>query len=86
MSFDILIISVPDRDMLVAEIWWNDQMVAEMRLGADGHRYIDLYPSPSRTPWSFRLEEWLVATKEGRKPVRLIRQNAMSRRRLRVKG
>ena len=46
------------------EIWWNDQMVAEVRRGSDGNRYIDLYPSPSRTPWSFQLKEWIAATKE----------------------
>ncbi len=56
--------SVADRDKLVAEIWWNNQMVAEVRQGADDSRYIDLYPSPSRVPWSFKLEEWLSAVKE----------------------
>ena len=64
MSFILQVASSPDRDALVTEIWWNDLMVAEMRRGSDGHRYIDLYPSPSRTPWSFRLEEWLAVTKE----------------------
>ncbi len=61
MSLIVQLASVPDRDELVAEIWWNNQMVAEVRRGPDGDRYIDLYPSPSRTPWSFPVKEWLAA-------------------------
>jgi hypothetical protein len=64
MSFVVEIASSPDRDTLVAEIWWNDQMVAEVRQSPDDSRHIDLYPSPSRIPWSFKLEEWLSAMKE----------------------
>jgi len=64
VGFVLQIASSSDRDAVVAEIWWNDLMVAEMRRGADGHSYIDLYPSPSRTPWSFRFEEWVAVTKE----------------------
>ena len=64
MGFVVQVASSPDRDGLVAEIWWNDQMVAEVRRAADGRRHIDLYPSPSRIPWSFELKEWLAAIKE----------------------
>jgi len=64
VSFIVQLASVPDRDELVAEIWWNDQMVAEVRRGSDDNRYIDLYPSPSRIPWSFQVEEWLAAIKK----------------------
>ncbi len=63
MSFVVELASSPDRDELVAEIWWNEQMVAELRK-ADGGPYIDLYAAPSRRPWSFRLEEWLAAVKD----------------------
>ena len=64
MTFVIELTSNPDRDDLVAEIWWNDQMVAEVRQSLDGSRYIELYPSPSRTPWSFKLKELLNAVNE----------------------
>ncbi len=64
MSLIVQLASVPDRDELVAEIWWNNQMVAEIRRGSNGNRYIDLYPSPSRIPWSFPVEEWLAAIKK----------------------
>ena len=64
LSFSVQVASSPNRDELVTEFWWNDRMVAEVRRGADDNRYIDLYPSPSRIPWSFRLEEWLAVMKE----------------------
>ena len=67
MSFVLQVASTPDRDELVTEIWWNDQMVAEVRRGSDGNRYVELYPSPSRAPWSFKLEEWLAVMKEAEK-------------------
>jgi hypothetical protein len=64
MSFVVELASSPDRDGLVAEIWWNGQMVAEVRRASDGSRYIDLYPSPSRIPWSFKVQEWLAVIME----------------------
>ncbi|MBZ2188658.1 hypothetical protein K8B33_15085 [Alcanivorax sp. JB21] len=66
MTFIVEIASSPDRDDLVAEIWWNDQMVAELRRSPDGGRYIDLYPSPSRVPWSFSLDDWTKAVEEAK--------------------
>jgi hypothetical protein len=64
MSFVVQVASSPDRDGLVAEIWWNDQMVAEVRRGVEGDRYIDLFASLSRIPWSFKLDEWFAAMKQ----------------------
>ena len=66
MSFVIEIASSPDRDQLVAEIWWNEQMVAELRRGADSTIYLDMYPAPSQKPWSFKLEEWLRTVEEAK--------------------
>jgi hypothetical protein len=63
VSLVVQVASSPDRDAVVAEIWWNDQMVAEARRASDGVR-IDLYASPSRIPWSFKLTEWLDALKD----------------------
>ncbi|WP_426442286.1 hypothetical protein [Bradyrhizobium genosp. P] len=60
MSFVLQIASPPDRDELVTEVWWNDQLVAEVRRSADGKQFIDLYASPSRIPWSFEFQEWLA--------------------------
>jgi hypothetical protein len=69
MSFVLEVASSPDRDELVTEVWWNDQMVAEIRRGSHGIRYIDIHPSPSRIPWSFKLEDWLAAMKEAESQV-----------------
>ena len=55
----VKVASVPDRDEPAAEIWWNDEMVAEIRRGNDGACLLDIYPSPSGKRWSFGLEEWL---------------------------
>jgi hypothetical protein len=49
---------------VVAEIWWNNEMVAELRRSPDGSRYIDLYPSPSRIPWSFQVSDWLAVVQK----------------------
>ncbi|MFT0137362.1 hypothetical protein ACEK07_04865 [Alcanivoracaceae bacterium MT1] len=67
MTFVVEIASSPDRDDLVTEIWWKKQMVAEVRRSPDGHFYIDLYPSPSHIPWSFSLEDWLMAIGDAKK-------------------
>lgn len=64
MSFVIEVASIPDRDQLVAETWWNEHMVGELRRGADGTIYLDIYPAPSAKQWSFRLEDWLQAVEE----------------------
>ena len=71
MTFTVELASSPDRDHLVAEIWWDDRMVAEVRKSPDGNRYVDLYPAPAHGLWSFRLEEWLEALNvaNGRLPV-----------------
>lgn len=66
MSFVIEIASSPDRDQLVAEIWWNEHMVAELRRGADSAIYLDIYAAPSKKPWSFELEEWLRIVEEAK--------------------
>ena len=66
MSFVIEIASSPDRDELVAEIWWNEQMVAELRRGGGTTTYVDVYPPPSAKPWSFKLEEWLQALNDAK--------------------
>lgn len=60
MSFSIEIASVPDRDDVVAEIWWGDAMVAELHRGASGEVEIEIYPPESRGSWSFDLPSWIT--------------------------
>lgn len=66
MSFVIEIASVPDRDEVVAEIWYNDEMVAEMRQD-NGETILEIYGKESGAPWSFKLQEWLRALDEAEK-------------------
>jgi hypothetical protein len=64
MNFSIEIASVPDRDDVVAEIWWGDAMVAEVQCDASGSTKIEIYPTESHIPWSFDLTSWLAALAE----------------------
>jgi len=61
MSFSVEITSVQDRDALVAEIWKGDSMVAELRLGADGVKQIEIYPAETHACWIFDFSSWVDA-------------------------
>lgn len=67
MNFTIEIASVPDRDDVVAEIWWGDAMVAELHRGASGGVAIEIYPAESYAPWSFDLASWLAVLAEAQR-------------------
>lgn len=61
MSFTIEIASVPDREGVVAEIWWNAAQVAELRRGTGNDMIIEIYPAHATEPWSFDLGAFLDA-------------------------
>ena len=63
MSFVVEIASVPDRETLVAEIWLNDVMVAEVTSDDIGGFKVEIYPNPNDTSWSFDLEAFTGALK-----------------------
>lgn len=67
MSLKVEIASVPDRDDLVAEIWQEDEMVAEIQRTPDGRFVLELYPSPNQRPWSFDFEYWMAALSEAQR-------------------
>jgi hypothetical protein len=67
MNFTIEIASVPDRDHVVAEIWWGDAMVAELHRDTSGGAEIEIYPTESHVPWSFDLASWLAALAEAQR-------------------
>lgn len=67
MSFVVEIASVPDRDEVVAEIWWNKEMVAEVQRAVGGGFQLDIYASESRAPLSFNLQDWLSALAEAQR-------------------
>lgn len=66
MNFLVEITSVPDRDDLVAEIWFGKAMVAEVQRISGSDFRIDIYASESNEPWSFGLQKWIAALEEAR--------------------
>lgn len=67
MSFVVEIASVPDRDQVVAEIWQDDEMVAEVQRSVSGGFRLDIYAKESREPWSLDLQDWLSALAEAQR-------------------
>lgn len=54
-KFEIQVTSVPDREKLVAEIWFEETLIAELNQEKDKIE-LELYPSQKL---SFELEEFL---------------------------
>lgn len=67
MNFTVELTSPPDRDEVVAEIWWGDVMVAELHHGASGAAEIEIYPTQSREPWTFDFASWLAVLAEAQR-------------------
>ena len=65
-KFKIEITSPPDRDNLVAEIWFGDNHVGEINTES-GDYEIELYKPVKMEYWTFVLEEFLEALQEGKK-------------------
>lgn len=62
-DFQILIASVPDREKIVAEIWFDNNLVAE--INQEGKEFeIDLYPAQRL---SFRQSDFLDAVEVAKK-------------------
>lgn len=68
MSFSIEITSVIDRDELVAEIWWKDEMFAEIH--QDMEVKIEIY-SRGLKNWEFNLDEFIHITKKAQNELML---------------
>ncbi|MGH2543806.1 MAG: hypothetical protein ACRDIB_13465 [Ardenticatenaceae bacterium] len=52
----ISIVSLPDKDELVAELYQDDDLWAEISQ-EKGHFEIEIYPCPNGGPWGFALDE-----------------------------
>lgn len=59
MILSVEVVSASDREELVAEIWCDDAMVAELRRVDPASLVIEIYPNPSRASWEFPLEDWV---------------------------
>ena len=64
MTFKVEIASVPDRETVVGEVWWDDQMFAEAQLGHEAEVKISIYPMSDQCPWEFQLAELQLALVE----------------------
>lgn len=64
-SFHITVASVPDREELVAEIFFDDVQVAELNTEF-GDLLIELYPRPDRKAWCLDAEQFLQAVVEAK--------------------
>jgi hypothetical protein len=52
-KIEIIIADVPDRERLVAEIWSERELMAELRWEADDQDcVIEIYPQRAGKPWS----------------------------------
>lgn len=55
--FQTQIASVPDREQLVGELWWGDQLVAE--LSREGGDVLEIYPPKDQPAWRFVYAEFV---------------------------
>jgi hypothetical protein len=70
MSFTVELASTPDRESVVAEIWCDDVMVAELHRSKSGELQLDIYAEKSSTPLSLDLKSWLAAVAEAQRRLR----------------
>jgi hypothetical protein len=62
----ISIASPPDREKLVAEIFYGREQWAELNTESDSLT-IELYPRPTGDPWSFAYDSAVAALQEARR-------------------
>ena len=65
-TFRIDIASVPDRDEPVAELWYGDEQVAELRRESGEHR-LQVFAPRSVTVWDFSFDDFLTALDTARR-------------------
>lgn len=61
MKLTVEIASVPDRDNIVAEIWLEDEMIAEAIQDDNGICIVEIYQNPSGGAWKVDLEDLVQA-------------------------
>lgn len=63
MEAEVIIASPPDRDFLVAEIWFENDHFAELNIER-GEVRVELYPHPTRELWDLPLAVLKQALKQ----------------------
>ncbi|EIJ44236.1 hypothetical protein BegalDRAFT_3420 [Beggiatoa alba B18LD] len=69
MKLTVEIASVPDRDSVVAEIWSNDFMLAEIIQCDTGECIIELYPNRHENTgvWEINLDDFIQSLTTAKK-------------------
>jgi hypothetical protein len=52
---------------LVAEIYWNQDMVACVLSSSDFKFKVEIYPAQSDEPWTFDLDEWQAVLEKAKR-------------------
>lgn len=60
-NFNVQLASVPDRENLVAEVFFGTDMVAELSNESSDEFRIEIYPARNGKEWTFDFEEFLKA-------------------------
>ena len=58
--------SVPDRENIVAEIWFGNDQVGEVSSDLDGKLVIEIYAHPAGGAWSFDFGEFQLILNRAR--------------------
>jgi hypothetical protein len=61
----ITIASVPDREKLVAELWYNQELWGEISQET-GELILEIYPNPTRGQHQLKCEELLMAVQQAK--------------------
>ena len=64
-TFRVSVTSPPDREKLVAEIWFGDEHVAEINQ-EKGELQIEIYARRSDEPWAFPHADYMEALSQAR--------------------
>jgi hypothetical protein len=70
-KFSVEVTSVPDRDGLVAEIWLDQELLAELR-DERGSLHMQIYPAPEGQPWDVPYEAFSRALQQARDRLRTL--------------
>ena len=64
-GFRIDVASPPDREKLVAEVFFDDEQIAEINQET-AELQIEIYPRPSGTPWVLSCGDFLAALNQAK--------------------
>lgn len=78
-SLTLQIVSLPDRENTVSEIWFGNDQVAEVSNEGNGTAFIEIFPAQAGGVWSFNLSDFqaILAEAKGNLQKEQMEQTAM---------